>query len=902
MTTTNIYSPDPADEYDNDHEFSRNLLKLSARISSRFYDYTKTRNGEFSYRVRGKKQAYDMEINSYETAILCAALLVNRDVINRELLPEQYIKTLNLFNNADLDSDQINNMFKPHLEQWAIKSFNDDKRGVLSVRSPITNRIIEVGGKPYRKIFGKMQLMKVTYAKLENYNTQDYDIDSYCVPSYLKLKLGKKEYEKIESKLIEIQTPTYIQLTKILNSIQYDLNVYISDKECIQQQSTNTKKIDIMIHDSHMYVLKNIRNGKITEKDCKIEFIEIEEFYKLRSECYSSNYKIVNGIKYKPIDRYKEIEKHFFFKSQFSLHNISFFKDCAIRPVRYLTHNVKNCGGLDINRCYYDILQNAKYIFPKHDGSETTTIYDGHIQKHGFYYIEDLKDRTEIETAIFGDNAFWTLGYLIIEMKILKRCTIKYQEVTKNYEKVDKTDKFSHLDLVRYSGYLASYESQNISTYECSDLEQKAYLNKYAGSYPIQGKIKMKKMRKGKKQTGEKNEKTTYNYKTEIERNEILKTINVENIKYEHKPSIAVINSKYKKTSAMYVYLAILQYARFQIWHTYNEVKKLYKDVQIKKIYTDSIAFNIDTKLIDISKINKCLEKYNFTVKYEYSSFVWNHKYHYPIEPKIQSELIINSYDDINQVLKLNQGFAINARAGYGKSYCIKNQIIPYLQKHNKTYMICTTTTETTEQYDNCNTIQSVLFSKGESRETNHKKFKDINYLIIDESSFLSMDILASIEHIKIGNPMLGVVFSGDDRQCVYGRSVLNDELYFRLTDCNEYVMKWHKNARYNKDYDDFLSKLLEFNHASEKKCIEHVRSYFKDNIKSIKTDIDTNDIKLCYTHKFGLTLDTYSTVHASQGKTFDNYSIYYDSRMPISVLYTALSRGRDPKKIHIYL
>ena len=57
------------------------------------------------------------------------------------------------------------------------------------------------------------------------------------------------------------------------------------------------------------------------------------------------------------------------------------------------------------------------------------------------------------------------------------------------------------------------------------------------------------------------------------------------------------------------------------------------------------------------------------------------------------------------------------------------------------------------------------------------------------------------------------------------------------------------KNARYNKDYDDFLTKLLEFNHASEKKCIEHVRSYFKDNIKSVKTDIDTNDIKLCYTH-----------------------------------------------------
>jgi len=922
MGTINVYSPTFGNgyygydgeevPYDGDEFFSRNLLNLSLKIRSMHFDYAKTRNGEFSYRIRGKRQAYDINIVNYETAILCACLLVNRNIINVASLPNQYKKIYYLFQDADLDSDEMNNIFKPYLEQWSGRRFNDPVRGVLSARNPITKRNLVVGSRRYIKIFGKIGLRKVTYDKLENYNTQDYDIDSYCVPSYLKSKLGKKEYQKIECDLIETPTPTYIQLTKILNSIQYDLNVFIHDKECIQQQNTNKKKIDIMIHDVHMYVLKNVRNGKITEIECNTKYIEIEDFYKLRSECYSSNYKIVNGIKYKPIDRYKEIEKHFHFRSSFSQNNISFYQDCNIRPVRFLTHNVKNNGGLDINRCYYDILQNKNYVFPKHDGSEITMIYDGHIERRGFYYIEDLIDRTDIERDIFGDKSFWTIGYTIIEMNILKRCTIKYQHIAINYEKIDKTNKFTHLDLVRYSGYLASYESQTTSTYECNDLEQKAYLDKYPNSHPIQGKIKMKKERKGKKQTGEKNEKITYNYKTEIERNEILKTIKVENIKYEHKPRIEIINSKYKKTSAMYVYLAILSYARLQIWHIYNAVKKIYPDVQIKKIYTDSIAFNIDTKLlgkiemkdnkeyVNMDKFNKNFSKLGFSVKYEYSSFSWNHKFNYPIEPKIKSELIINAYNDINEVLKFNQGFSINAKAGYGKTHCIKNQIIPYLQKHNKQYMLCSTTKESAEIYDNCNIIQNVLFSKGTSRESTNNIFKDIDYLIIDECSFLSTDILTNISHIKIGNPNLKVIFAGDVNQCTFGRSVLHDSVYFDLCDNNEYIMEWHKNARYSKVYDQFLSTLLTFNHGSEKKCQEYIKSFFK--IKDIKTDIDTNNIKLCWTHEFGETLDTYSTVHASQGKTYDNYSIYETTRMPISVLYTALSRGRDPTKIDIYL
>ena len=107
-----------------------------------------------------------------------------------------------------------------------LDAFGDELRGWLSpehigrgktrkVKNPLSNRFLNRTGKRYLEIFKGIKLKTVTYDKIQNYKTIDYEVDNYCVPSYLKTKLRKKEYAKISDELDRIKTPTYPELTKI---------------------------------------------------------------------------------------------------------------------------------------------------------------------------------------------------------------------------------------------------------------------------------------------------------------------------------------------------------------------------------------------------------------------------------------------------------------------------------------------------------------------------------------------------------------------------------------------------------------------------------------------------------------------------------------------------------------
>ena len=112
------------------------------------------------------------------------------------------------------------------------------------------------------------------------------------------------------------------------------------------------------------------------------------------------------------------------------------------------------------------------------------------------------------------------------------------------------------------------------------------------------------------------------------------------------------------------------------------------------------------------------------------------------------------------------------------------------------------------------------------------------------------------------------------------------------------YNVVWTEHARYNKEYDTFLNKLLKFN-VIDDKCIQHIKSYF--TINSYKTK-DTNDIKLTYTNNMKSMVNATSTIFKMQGHTInEKYSIYETTHMPMKVLYTALSRCTDPKLITLF-
>ena len=917
-TTFNIYSPDEEDdEGDLDvtrrTRFTLDLIKLSGALTSNKFNYLE-KEGEFNYNSRGKKQRYIMQIVNYHDAVIFAGLLTRPELIkNDPRAPDEIKRVANLFIDAGHNSDKFNMRFYDQFEPWLnMRQKVTVINGVKRVVNPITGRNIRVYksiwnkrklGDVYKQIFGTIPLRNVVYDKLQLYKTEDYKIDGYCVPSYLQHVLTKKEFKKIESEFIEKPTPTYIELTTILNKISYGLTVFITDTECIQTQEEYKKNINIMIHDTHLYAPKSVRNNKISclldNENIKDKLINNDDFEDMSCEVYTNSCKLVNGIKYKCDNRYKEASKYFDFLTSFSKVNIDFFNECAIRPIRYITidKNISAIGGFDINACYPNILNNKSYVFPRTTGHEKTQIFSGTIKLHGFYYIE-IKEMTDIEKCLFHVSKFWVLGYLIDKMKLKKRCKILYEHVAKQYTRTTSYtfDKFDKTLMTLFSGYLGKYTTEKIKSFQCMGIEQEAYMKKYEDDEPYisGGIINVKDIKKG------------YHYRTKDERDEILKNIDVSKIEYHRKPAVNIRQEKLKKKSGLYVYLAILQYARYELWQIYNEVKNYYKDVKVKKIYTDSIVFNVDVKTIDLIKLNDKLKKNGFTVKHELSPYTWNHKNFIAKEPVIIPNRDIIDYDNNNDVMKLledNQSFFINAKAGYGKSHTIQTVIMEYLNKMNKKYIMTSTTVESCKLYKECVTLHSLLSSKDTCRRNLLKTFEDIEYLIIDECSFLNIDLVNNIQHLKCYYPNLKIITAGDVNQCTYGENIMITDIFYDLVDYNSYNMQWHDKARYDKDYDNFLTKLLVFKNGSE--CVNHIKTYFKDQVKNINDkDKDNNNIKIVYTHAFGEKLKdkNYITTHSVQGKTIsEKHSVYQINQMPINVLYTALSRTSNQKNIDIY-
>ena len=349
-----------------------------------------------------------------------------------------------------------------------------------------------------------------------------------------------------------------------------------------------------------------------------------------------------------------------------------------------------------------------------------------------------------------------------------------------------------------------------------------------------------------------------------------------------------------------------MQYARLQLYYIYNEAKKKNKNIIVKKVYTDSITFNeqiITKKNIDVFTKN-LQKKYDFGVKIEKSSYMWNHVSTIIKEPKIIECSEMTKYSHIDKILDLNKSFLLSGRAGYGKTYTINNELIPYFKKNNKKYILSSTTLESSKLLD-CKCIHSLLLSDDSSLSNINKMFKNIDYLIIDECSRLNINLLNIIQHVKMVKKKLKVIMVGDINQCSYDNiDIFETEIFKNLIDHNIFQIIWHNKSRYSFEYDKFLDELLNFdNGGKDKKCIEHIKAFFGENVKT-NIKCDKNKIKLTWTHNKGKKLNySYSTVHKSQGKTIDEeYSIYEINKMPLKVLYTALSRCTNYKLITLYL
>jgi ATP-dependent exoDNAse (exonuclease V) alpha subunit len=205
-------------------------------------------------------------------------------------------------------------------------------------------------------------------------------------------------------------------------------------------------------------------------------------------------------------------------------------------------------------------------------------------------------------------------------------------------------------------------------------------------------------------------------------------------------------------------------------------------------------------------------------------------------------------------------------------------------------------------------TIQGVFFKKGLGILDVVERFKDIDYLIIDEVSQITSDIIIMLQELK-QLTKTKFILVGDVNQCGSvdnDKSWMNANCFNNVIENNIVKLEYIDSGRYTKDFDKLLDKLIEANKKihNKQKFNMLLSKMFKRN--GIKKDKDKNNVYLVYSHKMGKLIEKernikYSTVHSKQGETINEpFSIYEWEKMPFNVLYTALSRGT--KKEDVFL
>jgi hypothetical protein len=936
MINFNIFSPNEDFTFDEQPEvkltisketlknmLKRPVVKESLAKATGSFEYTSTKTGA-SYNIS--------IVDGYDASLLLH--IMYGKLKNTNKYPVGYRKVIDLFNIAGA----LPEGFKEKVLQCILPWLPEIKHN--KVINPITKRSIKYNKQTYKNIFKNIKLKAIDYIQPQIFKTKDYKVINNCVYDYLKTYLTKKQFCSTLPKLTKYNNqPTYPQLTRILNKLSINLNVYIIDKEQLQEQTEFKKTLNILIHNSHMYVLHACVYKKISSKE--VNQNEFDNILQLTDIIQYTNSSVIhNGIKYKPkAKNTKDITSYF--NSTFSNSNIMFFKGCDIRPVKYCSDKPHE-SGIDIDACYSNILQNPDYIYPITSGDEYTKVYNNKpIKRAYFYYITIIKP-TEEQTILFK-NECWVLGYVLKEMKQLNiKMKIHFMHVVKNsikspdftYTKNDaifyKTKEIKktpdnilnvkHRDLILAVGSMAGYITRPTTTYKINDeaelnaLKMKysddSFISEYTKDYNIiESEIKKRK---------EKNQ----DIKDLFEGEEIAETpINkAVNIRLE----------RYKKKSALYTSLAIMSYCKLQLYIIFKTFQKMDKSLKISKVITDYIGFNKHISTKKIINANSALLHHNIKLKKQYSEYTFKHNVYEPekVTPETRE---MEEHDEIEFINMLNKNvsFSIIGRGGYGKTYSIQNIIIPYLNKNNKKFILSSTTKANAEELQNkCNVIteciQQILFTKDKSLNNLVEKFKDIDYIIIDESSQMQMDVINTLEYLKT-HTNLKVITSGDINQCgamdAQGsciKSWMNTRPFYSLVDYNTLKLTFKENSRYTKEHDTFLNDILETD-GDKRKIKKVLIGYFgKTQIIDFKK-YDSNKINITYSNKYGrenfsqskknksITEDKteYSshwiTVHAIQGKSIEEpHNIHEFMNMTLNVLYTALSRTTKKEYINL--
>ncbi len=872
-------------------------LKKTANNNSIVHRMKKEAKGSFSMVpiANSKNHTFTLVIrNSYDVYAFGRIMFTDTAP---ERYPAGYEKVaaffLGLRRKKESVSENFIKQFANVVARWLPKIDKDNK-----VVNPITKRKVEVGKKVFNNVFASIKLRAFHEKKLHKYKTKNYDVNEYCVPSYFSKVLPKKKYALIKEELETIKTPTYVELTEMLNSIDIGLTVYsVVHEHILQDQTDYSKKYTIIIHEQHMYVTPNIKN---LLAPFTVEYVDEETMEKLKEANKLAVYDdsvIVDSIKYTPEDKYATVSKAYDFMGTFSHHNIDFYRNCDIRAARYSDNYVderefeEECEfeedskkkkkrkwdgiyrGVDINKCYLKILNNHKgRVFPIQRGDEKITKFSGKIQRHGFYFCEFIGDMIEIQKALYAKKQ-WIYGDVLNKLKKKLNIKILYEEVTVEFKTGIDND------------YMTQKPNESNADFE----KRLNILRQYTG---VLEKYKS-------------SDTDHYDTKCELEVAGLLEHFGVDG--YATKTGVSAMYDRYKTRSGIYTKLAIYDYSKYEVYVVYDAMIEVLGPFTIRRIYTDSILTYIPITEKDKFEINKRLDGISVKLQNGSTSIFEAQPAENTLIP-VKRDLTNYVEADIVQLLTDKKSFCLTGRGGYGKTTITLETILPYFKKNNIKHVLYSTTIDNALEIGGVH-IQSIFFTEKTSLNKLREMFTDIKYLLLDECSQMTMKMINTIQYLK-NECDVRVILIGDINQCKSvesNHSYMKSPAFYNLIDYNMLTLVWKEGRRYSKEYDAFLTKILLAVGSSE--LVQLVLDYFSKQL--IKEKNDKNEIFMVYTNDKGIELMNkkcltgYTTVHRYQGKSIDKpHSIYEIGKLcnVPDVLYTALSRTTNGEYISIII
>jgi hypothetical protein len=783
--------------------------------------------------------------------------------------------------------------------------------------------LTSTSGKTYKQIYKDIKLLSIKYTDLSNVKTLPYEITDYCVINWLEIYVDKKIRDKLNIILksnIDLKNGlTYPEIFEIAKYYNFTCIARLPTLDIIDRFDKNknerTKKnLDFIIHNNHMYVLEKQLKNEPTRKRILIKSL---------SEIHNYEYSDLNV---ETIVLYNEIEEYI---------NKNYIKfDYSFTHLKFKTNNIILDPNFTIN---------VEKI--KEEGSSGKSIYnliDNSLNLRGYMNEETIKTfQGKDKIRVFDKRPKQYRDYI----------DIQYDQNKSYAEKLKRNITFP---VPTINDYWQDYKKKPIVDYGIYYCELNSYDkhlglrdDKYSG-YAVKILIKEKRIKKITKQLICENKiilnqervkkfdndmlrqyigwlqsyirvkQSDYNNIPNEEALALINYYDIEEASYNVEEKILTISKGLlvKKTGCLSNFI-IKELTNIDLYNFNKEFIKLNPTATNIYTKTDSLGYKLIDKKYKNPKMYNQKEEGKFKIEKDNTKYINDNEYDYLSEeqnekipePKSRNNIKVKYHnkEDIIKLLEKKESLQLFGSAGQGKSWITKNVVIPYLKENNLNYILTSTTIDNTnllksEGY-NARTVQGIFTDK--STHEIIKIFRDIQYLIIDESSQLEQGTYKLLEYVK-NNTDCKFILIGDNYQCksvdAKTESWIITDFVYDLTNNNVIELKYNENGRHTKELFDIL-EYIKSNKNDVRKSIRYVIEKFKN------VDETTTKLNLAYYHKTCADVQDKDpkkecfTVHSKQGTTIkEDFTVFDIWNMSIDILYTAISRAKSKEQVSIYI